>query len=180
MLFQFQYVTMILDFVISMVVLIVQHVELSASQVMKGINAKHVKMVFTSAMVSLMETSAWKLVKVQNVKVLVQFWNKINPTIIKCFISVCFNDKNQVCNRYGSNQNCGEKKNCGPCMKEYQGDNCGSCVSGYFPASGITDIVNSTTGEGVFCKGSDYINYRSRNKWLIDNHMYQNFQIATH
>ena len=73
MLFQFQYVTMILDFVISMVVLIVQHVELSASQVMKGINAKHVKMVFTSAMVSLMETSAWKLVKVQNVKVLVQF-----------------------------------------------------------------------------------------------------------
>ena len=77
--------------------------------------------------------------------------------IFKCqLISVCYNNDNQVCNHYGSNKNCGEKNNCGPCMKEYQGNNCGSCKPGYFPANGTNGIVNSTTGEGVLCKGTAF------------------------
>ena len=39
-------------------------------------------------------------------------------------------------------------------MTGYKGDNCGECIPGYFPTNGTNGIVNSTTGEGAFCKGN--------------------------
>ena len=59
----------------------------------------------------------------------------------------------KVCNDHGSNQNHGNDNPCGPCLIGYQGDNCGSCMPGYFPASGITGKVNLTTSKGVICEG---------------------------
>ena len=59
----------------------------------------------------------------------------------------------KVCNDHGSNQNHGNDNPCGPCLIGYQGDNCGSCVPGYYPASGTTGKVNLTTSKGVVCEG---------------------------
>ena len=58
-----------------------------------------------------------------------------------------------VCNDHGSNQNHGNDTPCGPCLKGYKGNNCESCVPGYFPASGTNGKVNLTSGEGVVCEG---------------------------
>ena len=92
--------------------------------------------------------------KVHNVKVLFDISVQKNQLCYHWFfISVCYNHENQVCNRHGSNQNCGEKIACDPCMKGYKGNNCGECIPGYFPSIGTNGIVNSTTGDGVLCKG---------------------------
>ena len=69
-----------------------------------------------------------------------------------CFIPVCSNTKNQVCNSYGVNDTCG-KKFCGSCILGYQGDNCGQCASGFYPFNGTSNEVDPITGEGVYCKG---------------------------
>ena len=83
-----------------------------------------------------------------------EFHERNELILIFDFISVCYNQDNQVCNRYGTNQNCGKNIACGPCMKGYKGDNCGECIPGYFISSGTNGKVNSITGYGVLCKGT--------------------------
>ena len=58
-----------------------------------------------------------------------------------------------VCNDHGSGQDHGSNNPCGPCLNGYKGNNCESCVPGYFPASGTNGKVDLTSGEGVVCEG---------------------------
>ena len=66
-------------------------------------------------------------------------------------ISVCYDSNYQTCNRYSSSKDCGDRIPCGPCLKGYVGENCGTCASGYYPLNGTNGHVDSITGEGVIC-----------------------------
>ena len=148
---------MILEHAISMEAKIAQHVEQHVKLDMWVIDAKHAIRAFTSAMVLPMGRLIQQLVMVLNVKVLLKYISSFIICLKNAYIQflVCHNSKNQVCNRYGySNQNCGKKDSCGPCMKGYKGDDCGECMQGYFAAYGTYQNVNTTTGEGIQCIGN--------------------------